>query len=379
MFCGSTSNCASAMETRQASRAVEHREGCLERPSPEVRSLTKLAKSCKVVEIRKSYHVEAVNPRLAKEPAEDLPLFESRNPEMSELLETAARAAAGDVTILLTGESGTGKDVLARQIHRWSPRRERPFLVVNCTTLADQGLESELFAHVRGSFPSAVDDQPGRGKAARGPTVFFDEIAELAPALQAQFLRFVQEHCFESAGGGRTIGVDVRIIAASSRNLEDEVAAGRFREDLYYRLNVITLRLPPLRERIQDILPLAQWMLNQARSRSAAREFILSADVAEALVDYRWPGNIRELRNALECAMTLAHTNTIAPDDLPDSVRKAASGGFISNGNGARLKEREREYILRVLAESRTLDEAAAVLGINVTTLWRKRKRWGIK
>jgi NtrC-family two-component system response regulator AlgB len=209
--------------------------------------------------------------------------------------------------------------------------------------------------------------------------VFFDEIAELVPALQAQFLRFIQEHCVEPAGGDRAIGVDVRIIAASSRNLEDEVAAGRFREDLYYRLNVITLRLPPLRERIQDILPLVQWMLRQARSRSAGRPFSLSADAAETLVDYRWPGNIRELRNALECAMTLAHTNTIAPDDLPDSVRKAAPGVFNSNGNGARLKEREREYILRVLAESRTLDEAAAVLGINVTTLWRKRKRWGIK
>ena len=331
------------------------------------------------MEIRRSYSVETAIPRLPKGPAEDLPLFESRSLEMSGLLETAARAAAGDATILLTGESGTGKDVLARQIHRWSARRERPFVVVNCTILADQGLESELFSHVRGAFSSAVDDRPGRFEAARGGTVFFDEIAELEPPLQAQFLRFVQEHCFEPAGGDRAIGVDVRMIAASSRNLEDEVAAGRFREDLYYRLNVITLRIPPLRERIQDILPLAQWMLRQARSRSAGREFTLSADAAEAVVDYRWPGNIRELRNALECAMTLAHTNTIALGDLPDSVRKAASGGFISNGNGARLKEREREYILRVLAESRTLDEAAAILGINVTTLWRKRKRWGIK
>ncbi|MGB6565535.1 MAG: sigma 54-interacting transcriptional regulator [Candidatus Binataceae bacterium] len=331
------------------------------------------------MEIRKSCSVETVWPRLAKEPAEDLPLLESRNPEMSELLETARRAAAGDATVLLTGESGTGKDVLAIQIHRWGPRRERPFVVVNCTTVADQGLESELFGHVRGASSSAVDDRPGRFEVARGATVFFDEIAELTPALQAQFLRFVQERSFEPTGGDRAIGVDVRMIAATSRNLEDEVAAGRFREDLYYRLNVITFRLPPLRERIQDILPLAQWMLRQARSRSAGRPFTLSADAAEALVAYRWPGNIRELRNALECAMTLAHTNTIAPDDLPDSVRKAASGVCISNGNGARLKEREREYILRVLAESRTLDEAAAILGINVSTLWRKRKRWGIK
>jgi NtrC-family two-component system response regulator AlgB len=331
------------------------------------------------MEIRRSHSIQTTIPRRPKEPAEDLPLFESRNPEMSELLETAARAAAGDATILLTGESGTGKDLLARQIHRWSPRRERPFVVINCTTLADKGLESELFGHVRGAFSGALDDRPGRFKAARGGTVFFDEIAELAPALQAQFVRFVQEHCIEPAGGDRAIGADVRIIAASSRNFEDEVATGRFREDLYYRLNVITLRLPPLRERIQDILPLARCMLRQARSRSAGREFTLSADAAQAIVDYRWPGNIRELRNALECAMTLAHTNTIAPDDLPDSVRKAASGVFISIGNGARLKEREREYIMRVLAESRTLDEAAAILGINVTTLWRKRKRWGIK
>jgi NtrC-family two-component system response regulator AlgB len=330
------------------------------------------------MEIRRSYSVETGKLRLPGEPAEDLPLLESRNPEMIELLETAAKAAAGDAPILISGESGTGKDLLARQIHRWSPRSEGPFVVVNCITLAGRMLEGELFGHVRESVNGVVDDKPCGLEAAEGSTVFFDEVAELTPALQARFLRFMQEQCLEPLGSNRTIGVDVRVIAASSRGLEAEVAAGRFREDLYYRLNVITLGLPPLRERIQDILPLAQWMLKQTRSRSGSREFTVSPEAAQAVVDYRWPGNIRELRNALECAMTLAHTNTIALCDLPAAVRRAASGTFVSNGHGARLKEREREYVLRVLAESRTLDEAAAILGINPTTLWRKRKRWGL-
>src|ERR1700735_1621376 len=177
---------------------------------------------------------------------------------MVRLLDRARQAAASDATVLLTGESGTGKDVLARQIHRWSPRREGPFVVLNCTTVGEQLLESELFGHVRG-FADAMNDKPGRLEAGDGGTVLFDEIAELPPSLQARFLRFVQEQSFERIGSSQTIKVNVRMIAASSCKLEAEVAAGRFRGDLYYRLNVIALRLPPLRERTLDILPLAAW------------------------------------------------------------------------------------------------------------------------
>jgi transcriptional regulator with GAF, ATPase, and Fis domain len=198
------------------------------------------------MDVRRPYGIPAVefpaNNQVPQEAIEEGLLLESRNPGMTALLETVERAAAGDSTILLTGESGTGKDVLARQIHRWSPRRDGPFVVLNCTTLAEQLLENELFGHVRGAFTGAIDDKPGRLEAGNGGTVLFDEIAELTPSLQAKFLWFVQEQSFERIGSSRTITLNVRIIAASNRNLEVEVAAGRFREDLYYRLNVIAFR-----------------------------------------------------------------------------------------------------------------------------------------
>ncbi|MHB8382826.1 MAG: sigma-54 interaction domain-containing protein [Candidatus Binataceae bacterium] len=296
---------------------------------------------------------------------------------MTALHDAAIRSANGTATVLLTGESGTGKDVLARQIHSWSLRRGGPFVVVNCTAISDQLLDNELFGHVRGGFTGAVADKPGRLESAEGGTVFFDEIAELTSPLQARFLRFIQERSFERIGSNRTVTVDVRIIAASSRDLEAEVTAGRFREDLYYRLNVIMLRLPPLRERTQDILPLTQWMLGRMPRTLGNSKLALTPEAAEALVNYRWPGNIRELRNTLERAVTLACSETINRNDLPDSIRRTVSVSG-SHTSGFQLRDREREYVLRVLSESSTLEQAAATLGINVTTLWRKRKRWGI-
>ena len=308
----------------------------------------------------------------------EVPLLDSRSSTVIELLERARRAAAGDSTILLIGESGTGKDVLAREIHKWSPRAKHPLVRINCTTLAEHLLENELFGHVRGSFTGAVDDKPGRLESAEGSAVFFDEIAELSPALQAKFLRFVQDRSFERIGSNRTINVDVRIIAASSHNLEAETAAGRFREDLYYRLNVISFRLPPLRERRADIFLLVDWMLKQASLRAGRSILSLSSRAAEALLNYRWPGNVRELRNAVECAVALARSETIELEDLPEAIRRPVFARRIPDTQGTRLKDLEREHILRALAESATLEKAAATLGINVTTLWRKRKRYGI-
>ena len=308
---------------------------------------------------------------------EDL-LLESRKPEMSAMLAMLERAAGGDSTILITGESGTGKDVLARQIHRWSPRRHGPFVVINCTALAEHLLEDELFGHVRGAFTGAINDKPGRLAAGDGGTVLLDEIAELPTSLQIKFLNFVQDRSFERIGSDRTMRVDVRVIVASNRNLEAEVAAGRFREDLYYRLNVITFTLPPLRERTQDILPFAEWMLKRMSSASRRPELRLSTEVRETLIGYRWPGNVRELHNALKRATELARTDTITVDDLPDSVRCRASAMSAPAASGTRLKDLEREHILRALAESSTLGQAAATLGINVTTLWRKRRHYGI-
>jgi len=312
------------------------------------------------------------------EASEEGLLLESRNPAMTALLETVQRAAAGDSTILLTGESGTGKDVLARQIHRWSPRRHGPFVVIDCGTLAEPLMENELFGHIRGSFTGAADDKPGRLEAGGGGTILFDEIADLPTSLQAKFLRFVQDRSLERIGSNRTLTVDVRVVAASNRNLEAEAAAGRFRRDLYYRLNVIEFTLPPLRERTQDILCFANWMLKGISNTVGRREFCLAPDAAEALVNYRWPGNIRELHNALMRAAALARSETITFTDLPDSIRHPVSTMSVPSTPGIRLKDFEREHILRVLAESPTLGQAAATLGINVTTLWRKRRHYGI-
>ncbi len=317
--------------------------------------------------------------RALRNTIEEAPLLESKSPAMIRLLETARQAAVSDATILLTGESGTGKNMLARQMHRWSPRRDQPFVVVNCTTLSEELLESELFGHMRGSFTGAVKDKPGRLEAADEGTAFLDEIADLSPRLQTKFLRFVQEQQFERVGGEQTIRVDTRIVAATNRDLEAEVTARHFREDLFYRLNVITLRLPALRERREDILPLAEWLLDAASMRNQRVKLKLSQGAAAALTRYRWPGNVRELRNAIERAAVLTRGDEIAPDDLPDSLFRDASDAIARIPHSASLEEVEREHIARVLSESATLEEASEVLGINVTTLWRKRRRYGIE
>jgi two-component system, NtrC family, response regulator AlgB len=232
---------------------------------------------------------------------------------------------------------------------------------------------------MRGSFTGAVKDKPGRLEAADGGTAFLDEIADLTPRLQTKFLRFVQEQQFERVGGEQTIRVDTRIVAATNRDLEAEVTARHFREDLFYRLNVITLRLPALRERREDILPLAEWLLDAASLRNQRAKLKLSQGAAAALTRYRWPGNVRELRNAIERAAVLTRGEEIAPDDLPDSLFRDASDAIARIPHSASLEEVEREHISRVLSESATLEEASEVLGINVTTLWRKRRRYGIE
>jgi two-component system, NtrC family, response regulator AlgB len=321
---------------------------------------------------------EAASHGLTEDWAGCQPLLVSRDSRTAAVLQTAARAAAGDTTILLLGESGTGKDILARQIHKWSPRRGGPFVTVNCSALTDQFAENELFGHVRGAFSGAVNETPGRLEAGHGGTVYFNEVAGLTAAVQAQLLRFVEERCFERVGGNATIKVDVRILAASSHDLEAEVAAGRFRQDLLYRLNVITLRLPPLRERAEDILPLAEWLLKQMCARTGRPELHLSPKAAELLTRCPWPGNVRELRNALERAAALATGDMITRKDLPESIRYFSFGEQAAVVPETGLKASEREQILRALATSPTLVQAAATLGIDVSTLWRKRKHYGI-
>ncbi len=316
--------------------------------------------------------------RALRDAVDDVPLLVSRSPAMEHLLESALQAALSKAPVLLLGESGTGKNVLARQIHQWSPRRDRPFIEVNCTTLSDHLLESELFGHVRGAFTGAVKDKPGRLEAADRSTVFLDEIADLSSPLQSRFLRFMEEQSFQPLGGDRMIRVNARVLAASSHDMEAEVAAKHFREDLFYRLNVITLRVPPLRERREDILPLAEWMLKSASLRNRRARLALSPGAMAAISKYHWPGNLRELRNSIERAALLARGEMIQPDDLPDSLFRESSGLPSGARHVASLEDVERAHIRRVLQESATLDEAAATLGINAATLWRKRKRYSI-
>jgi two-component system, NtrC family, response regulator AlgB len=308
---------------------------------------------------------------------EERPFLESRSPAMQRLFQDAKRVAASEAAILLTGESGTGKNVLARQIHRWSLRREKAFVVINCTTLSEQLLESDLFGHVKGAFTGAIKDKPGRLEAANGGTVFLDEIADLSASLQAKFLRFVQEQSFEHLGGENTIHVDARIVAASNRDLPAEVAAHHFREDLFYRLNVIVLHVPPLRERAEDVLPLAERLLSAAALRNRRAQLSFSPGAQAAIANYSWPGNVRELRNAVERAVVLSQSDQIGPECLPDPLFQLPSRTPLSSSSS--LDEIEREQIMRVLAESPTLQDAAESLGINVTTLWRKRKRYKLE
>jgi two-component system, NtrC family, response regulator AlgB len=302
--------------------------------------------------------------------------LESDSANVRVVLETARRAAASDAAILLRGESGTGKTVLARMMHSLSPRSTQPFVVVNCPTLSEELLASELFGHSRGAFTGAVRDQPGRVEAAEAGTLFLDEIGDISPALQAKLLRFLEAKEFERLGENQTRRANVRTIAATNRDIEDHVRRGLFREDLLYRLNVITLQLPALRERPEDILRLARRFLFFFAKSARRRPQELSKAAEEALRSYSWPGNIRELRNAIERAAILWPAQTIEPEAFPAHISGQTKAITAQLGSDMTLEAIEREHISRVMARTSTLDEAAAILGIDASTLWRKRKKY---
>jgi two-component system, NtrC family, response regulator AlgB len=300
--------------------------------------------------------------------------FSSEAASMRQLFDLLDKAAVHDVPVLLRGENGTGKSVLARRLHYMSERHNRPFVVVNCPTLSEELLASELFGHAKGAFPGAVRDQVGRVEAAEGGTLFLDEIAEMPPALQAKLLRFVQDHEFERIGENQTRRADVRIVAATNRDLDAEVKEGRFREDLLYRLNTFEMVVPPLRERREDIGALARRFLAffGKKTRMAPA---LEPEAEAALERYEWPGNVRELRNAIERAAIISGGSSIGVAALPDRIAGAKRDRPYVGGDFS-LEEIEREHMTRVLERATTLEAGARTLGIDTSTLWRKRKKW---
>lgn len=301
--------------------------------------------------------------------------LETDSPPMRAVFDMIMRAAKSDATMLLRGESGTGKGVLARLLHTQSARASGPFVVVNCPTLSEELLTSELFGHAKGAFTGAIRDQAGRVEAAQGGTLFLDEIGEISPGLQAKLLRFLQEKQFERVGENRTRHADVRVLAATNRDLDADVKAGRFREDLLYRLNIIEVRIPPLRERPEDTLRLARRFL-AFFARSAGRPTLeFSQDAEATLLAYSWPGNVRELRNAIERAVILWPAQVIEPQAFPNNIAAHATAGPRLGGDFS-LEAIEREHVLQVLARIPTLEEAARILGIDSSTLWRKRKKY---
>ena len=294
---------------------------------------------------------------------------------MRAVLQVISRAAAADVSVLFRGESGTGKGVLARTMHLESKRRDRPFITVNCPTLTEELLASELFGHAKGAFTGAIRDQPGRVEVAEGGTLFLDEIGDLPASLQVKLLRFLQERRFERVGETRTRKADVRVVAATNRDLEVDVKSGRFREDLLFRLNVLEVRVPSLREREDDILPLARRFL-AFFARAVGRPLPTFSPAAEkVLAGYAWPGNVRELRNTIERAVILWPSVLIEPAAFPERISGSRDRGPTVGGPFT-LDELERAHIQAIVARAATMDEAAAILGIDDSTLWRKRKRY---
>ena len=306
--------------------------------------------------------------------------FLTRDPATLEMLALADRSAATDATVLITGESGTGKELVARRIHGRSRRATAPLVVVNCAALPENLAESELFGHERGAFTGAESRHRGRFELAHGGTLFLDEVGELSESIQAKLLRALEQRVIERVGGSQTIPVDLRLLAATNRSLEDRVAARAFRSDLFFRLNVMTLHIPPLRDRPQDLPLLVESLTAPLAAQLGVAPRPLSREAQEILRRYTWPGNVRELRNVLERALIAATGDEIRAADLPSLVSPAPSAAPAGSPEALSLEERERRAILDALERTGGHRERAArLLGVSVRTLYNRLREYGIQ
>jgi DNA-binding NtrC family response regulator len=340
-------------------------------------SLSRVTETLKAAERKLRAHRRAWV-RTAQIGEEPLGIVAKSSP-MRHLVDLVRRVATVDATVLITGESGTGKERIARLVHDESTRATGPFIAVNCGAITETLLESELFGHARGAFTGASADRPGLFEAAHRGTILLDEIGEISPGMQVKLLRVIQEREIRRVGENRSRTVNVRVLAATNRDLAQAVADGTFRQDLYYRLKVVELQVPALRERRDDVLPLARLLLADAAARMARRITGLAPRAADQLLRYEWPGNVRELENAMERAVALAHGSRVELEDLPEEVRQAVPRPLPTGATVLPLAEVEREYILAVLERnSGNQTRTAEQLGIGSATLYRKLKAYGV-
>jgi transcriptional regulator with GAF, ATPase, and Fis domain len=321
---------------------------------------------------RRLQWLEQENERLTVEITQERSLV-GEGARMKEVYQFLKRVAPADATILIEGESGTGKELAARAIHRNSPRASKPFVAINCAAIPESLLESDLFGHERGAFTGAASQKKGRFEVAEGGVVFLDEIGELAPTLQVKLLRVLQEREFERVGGTHPIKLDIRLIAATNRDLQEAVRNGRFRQDLYYRLAVLTLTMPTLRERREDIPMLARHFVQKYAKRCKVKPRPISREALACLVQYDWPGNVRELENAIERALVLGSSDMILPEDLPESLLERTPPPEMTEAKyHAAIKELKKQLILDAVERTQgSYADAARILGVHPNYLHR--------
>ena len=328
--------------------------------------------------------IERLEQQVTETRAQNLdPIFDFTSPAMREVMEVLQRAAKTPASILIFGETGTGKSVAARAVHEKSHLADKPFVTVSCPSLSRELLESELFGHVKGAFTGAIKDHWGKVKAAEGGTLFLDEIGDLPLEIQPKLLRLLQEREYERLGENITRTANLRVIAATNRDLKKRVADGLFREDLYFRLNVIAVEMPPLRARGEDLTRIARHYEKFFSEQCGRKPGGLAPEAAACLRAYAWPGNLRELRNAIERAVILARHEQLAPEDFPVELRRggagaAADAGVPQVGALVSLEQLETAHLRKVMERTASLTEAAEILGIDQATLYRKRKKIGL-